>query len=127
MADPTDPPAGEPPAPPPPPVVADEVPAAIAEPVVTEKNAARLSLVWIVPILAVLIGAALLLNTLLQAGPHIVIAFRTAEGLERGKTEVRYKEVAVGRVETVELSEDRTRVLVGVRLDRSEQYDRQRA
>lgn len=109
MADPTDPP----------PVLADEVPAAIAEPVVTKKNIARLSLVWIVPILAVVIGTALLLNTLLQAGPHIVIAFRTAEGLERGKTEVRYKEVAVGRVDTVELSEDRTRVLVGVRLDRS--------
>lgn len=96
-----------------------QVPPAIAEPVIAEKNAARLSLVWIVPILAVVIGAALLLNTLLQAGPHIVIAFRTAEGLERGKTEVRYKEVAVGRVETVELSEDKTRVLVGVRLDRS--------
>lgn len=97
----------------------DEVPAAIAEPVVTEKNVARLSLVWIVPILAVVIGAALLLNTLLQAGPHVVIEFRTAEGLERGKTEVRYKEVPVGRVETVTLSDDRNRVLVGVRLDRS--------
>src|SRR5687768_6293208 len=115
MTEPTDPPAGETPAPPPPPVV----PAAIAEPVIAKKNTARLSLVWIVPILAVVVGAALLLNTLLQAGPAIVISFRTAEGLERGKTEVRYKEVAVGRVETVELSDDKTRVLVGVRLDRS--------
>lgn len=118
MTEPTDPP-GENPAPPPPPVVVDEVPAAIAEPVIAKKNTARLSLVWIVPILAVVVGAALLLNTLLQAGPAIVISFRTAEGLERGKTEVRYKEVAVGRVETVELSDDKTRVLVGVRLDRS--------
>jgi paraquat-inducible protein B len=107
MAEPTDP---QPP---------QNVPPAIAEPVIARKNAARLSLVWIVPILAVMIGAALLLNTLLQTGPHIVISFRTAEGLERGKTEVRYKEVAVGRVETVELSDDKTRVLVGVRLDRS--------
>src|SRR5687768_5381903 len=114
MTEPTDPPAGETPAPPPP-----VVPAAIAEPVIAKKNTARLSLVWIVPILAVVVGAALLLNTLLQAGPAIVISFRTAEGLERGKTEVRYKEVAVGRVETVELSDDKTRVLVGVRLDRS--------
>jgi len=97
----------------------DEVPVAVAEPVVKRKNPARLSLVWIVPIVAVVIGASLLVNSLLQAGPRVVIEFRTAEGLEPGKTEVRYKEVAVGRVETVTLSEDRKRVLVGVRLDRS--------
>ena len=96
-----------------------EVPVAVAEPVVKRKNPARLSLVWIVPIIAVVIGASLLVSSLLQAGPRVVIEFRTAEGLEPGKTEVRYKEVAVGRVETVTLSEDRKRVLVGVRLDRS--------
>ena len=116
--DPTHPGAGAPgarpaPAPPPP------IPPAVAEPVVGKKNPARLSLVWIVPILAVIIGASLLINTLMQAGPHIVIEFRTAEGLEPGKTEVRYKEVVVGRVETVSLSDDRRRVQVGVRLDRS--------
>jgi len=95
------------------------LPEALPEPVVTKKNATRLSLVWIVPILAIVVGASLLINTLMQAGPHVVISFRTAEGLEPGKTEVRYKEVVVGRVETVTLSEDRHRVLVGVRLDRS--------
>lgn len=96
-----------------------EVPVAIAEPVLRRKNPARLSLVWIVPIVAVCIGASLLISSLLQSGPHVVIEFRTAESLEPGKTEVRYKEVTVGRVETVTLSEDRKRVLVGVRLDRS--------
>lgn len=96
-----------------------EIPAAVAEPLVTRKNPARLSLVWIVPLLAVVIGASLLINSLLQSGPHVVIEFRSAEGLEPGKTEVRFKEVTVGRVDTVTLSEDRKRVLVGVRLDRS--------
>lgn len=95
------------------------LPAAIAEPVVRKKNPARLSLVWIVPIVAVLIGLSLLVSSVLQSGPRVTIEFRTAEGLEPGKTEVRYKEVTVGRVETVTLSEDRKRVLVGVRLDRS--------
>jgi paraquat-inducible protein B len=113
MPDPTDPP------PPPPPAEPAPLPEAVAEPVVMRKNAARLSLVWVVPIVAVLIGAALLINTLMQAGPHVLIEFRTAEGLEPGKTEVRYKEVVVGRVDTVTLSDDRKRVLVGVRLDRS--------
>lgn len=97
----------------------DSVPPAAAEPVVKRRNATRLSLVWIVPILAVLVGASLLINTVMEAGPHVVIEFRTAEGLEAGKTEVRYKEVVVGRVETVSISEDRKRVLVGVRLDRA--------
>src|SRR2546430_415922 len=119
MADPVDPPPPrQPPQPPVEPPV-PPLPEAVPEPVVTRKNAARLSLVWIVPIVAVLIGAALLVNTLMQAGPHVLIEFRTAEGLEPGKTEVRYKEVVVGRVDTVTLSEDRKRVLVGVRLDRS--------
>jgi paraquat-inducible protein B len=95
------------------------IPPAIAEPVVKRRNVTRLSLVWIVPILAVVVGASLLINTMLEAGPHVVIEFRTAEGLEAGKTEVRYKEVVIGRVETVSISEDRKRVQVGVRLDRA--------
>lgn len=95
-----------------------ELPQALADPVITTKNPTRLSLVWIVPILAMLIGASLILRTWLEAGPRIVIEFRTAEGLEPGKTEVRYKEVVVGRVEKVSLSDDRKKVLATVQLDR---------
>jgi paraquat-inducible protein B len=96
-----------------------EAPAALAEPVVSRKNPLRLSLVWLVPLVAVVIGATLLINTLLRSGPELQIEFRTAEGLEAGKTEVRYKEVVVGRVESVSLSDDRQHVVVGVRLARS--------
>src|SRR5260221_8931716 len=39
-------------------------------------------------------------------GPEITITFKTAEGLEAGKTKVKYKDVEVGLVETVELSKD---------------------
>ena len=45
-----------------------------------------LPLVWIVPIIAALIGAWIGLNALLERGPSITIEFRTAEGLESGKT-----------------------------------------
>src|SRR5437870_3221866 len=96
-----------------------QVPSALPEPVVVHKNLFRLSLVWIVPILALAIGASLLIEHLMEVGPRVVIEFRTAEGLEAGKTAVRYKEVVVGHVETVSLSDDRKRVLVGVQLDRS--------
>ena len=91
----------------------------IPMPLVQPKNRVRLSLVWIVPLVALLVGGALLVRTLLAVGPRIEIEFRNAESLEPGKTEVRYKEVVIGRVESVALRDDRTRVIATVQLDRS--------
>ncbi|MED5620658.1 PqiB family protein [Ideonella sp. BN130291] len=88
-------------------------------PQVEARNRLRLSLVWLVPLLAVLLGLGLVVRNWLQTGPDIVIEFRTAEGLEAGKTEVRYKEVAIGKVSRVALSPDRQRVLATVQLDKS--------
>jgi paraquat-inducible protein B len=103
-------------APPQPPSPApDDLP----EPTVVRVKRTRLSLVWLVPIAALVIGAVLIARTLLQAGPEITITFRNAEGLEAGRTEVRYKEVTVGKVTKVGLSPDRERVLVTVKLDKS--------
>lgn len=107
------------PVPPPTEPRAEPLPPALAEPVVRHKNITRLSLVWIVPIVTVLVGVSLLLTHWLQAGPKVVIEFRTAEGLEAGKTQVRYKEVVIGRVEAVSLSPDRDKVVVEAQLDRS--------
>ena len=102
-----------PPSPPPPADV--DLPA----PRIVRKNRMRLSLVWVVPILALAVGASLLVRSLTQVGPRIEIEFATAEGLEPNKTEVRYKEVVIGRVAEVSLSEDRKRVIVSVQLARS--------
>ncbi|MEO8152667.1 MAG: MlaD family protein [Rhizobacter sp.] len=77
------------------------------------------SLVWLVPIIALAVGISLLIRALLATGPQVTIDFHSADGLRPGKTEVRYKEVVVGRVEAVTLSDDRDRVHVSVRLDRS--------
>src|SRR5579859_8177257 len=49
------------------------------------------SLIWLVPIAAAIAGLVLVVRTYLEAGPTISISFETAEGLEAGKTEVRYK------------------------------------
>ena len=88
-------------------------------PRVARPNRFRLSLVWLVPLIAVVIGASLLVRSLLATGPRIEIEFSTAEGIEAGKTEVRYKEVVIGRVEGVALRGDRQRVIVTVQLARS--------
>ena len=74
------------------------------------------SLIWLIPILAALIGISLAVNTWIQRGPGITIVFSTAEGLEAGKTKVKYKEVDIGTVQSITLSEDRSRVLVSVQL-----------
>lgn len=91
----------------------------LPEPRIVRTQRARLSLVWLVPLLAVLIGAGLVVRHFLQTGPRIEIEFSTAEGLEPGKTEVRYKEVVIGRVQAVTLRDDLQHVIVGVQLDRS--------
>ena len=91
----------------------------IPAPLIQPKNRLRLSLVWIVPLIALIVGGALLVRTLLAVGPRIEIEFRNAESLEPGKTEVRYKEVVIGRVESVSLRDDRTRVIATVQLNRS--------
>lgn len=77
-----------------------------------------ISLVWLVPIVALIVAASLFVRTVILAGPRIDIEFASADGIEAGKTDVRYKEVVVGRVDAVALRGDRKRVIVTVRLDR---------
>ncbi|HSB22384.1 MAG TPA: MlaD family protein, partial [Burkholderiaceae bacterium] len=92
---------------------------ALPEPVLARQNRLHLSLVWIVPIVALVVGAVLVVRSLLQAGPEITVEFRSGEGIEPGRTEVRYKEVVVGRVKNVSLGPSRDRVLVTASLERS--------
>lgn len=108
-----------PPSPAPAPSAHDEPPPQLPPPRVEERNRLRLSLVWLVPLVAVAVGLVLVVRHWMQTGPDIVIEFRTAEGVEAGKTEVRYKEVPVGKVTQVALAPDRQRVLVSVQLDKS--------
>ncbi|MES2580313.1 MAG: MlaD family protein [Pseudomonadota bacterium] len=77
------------------------------------------SLVWLIPILAAVIGIALMVKVLVDRGPVITISFRTGEGLEAGKTKVKYKEVDIGEVQTITLSKDRSQVLVTVQLSKN--------
>jgi paraquat-inducible protein B len=76
----------------------------------------RLALIWLVPVIAALVALGLVVRTWLQTGPTITITFDTAESLENGKTEVRYKDVVVGKVRNIQLRQDDSRVLVEVEL-----------
>jgi paraquat-inducible protein B len=76
------------------------------------------SLIWLIPILAAVIGISLAVKTWFQHGPQITITFHSAEGLEAGKTKIKYKEVEIGTVQSITLSEDRSLVLVTAELKR---------
>ena len=91
----------------------------VPRPKVDRPRRLGLSLVWLVPIVALLVAGSLFVRTVILVGPRIDIEFATADGIEPGKTDVRYKEVVVGKVQTVLLRGDRKRVIVTVRLDRS--------
>lgn len=77
-----------------------------------------LSLVWIVPIVAVLVGLSLVVHNLMQEGPTITLTFKTGAGLAANKTEVRYRNVVIGHVTEVGLSDDQRNVNATVKLDK---------
>src|SRR3954467_7991392 len=66
----------------------------------------RFSVVWLVPLVAAAVAGWLAGTTLGGEGPTVTIAFKTAEGLEAGKTKVRYKDIEVGTVQDLRLSDD---------------------
>ena len=76
----------------------------------------RPSIVWIIPIIALLVGAFVAWRVLSSRGPEITISFQTAEGIEAGKTQVKYRNVSVGLVEEITIAQDLTHVICRVRM-----------
>jgi len=74
------------------------------------------SLVWLIPIVAAVVGITLLVHTLTSRGPEISVTFRSAEGLTPGKTAVRYKDVDIGLLKSVRLASDRSHVVADIEL-----------
>jgi len=64
-------------------------------------KADRLSLVWLLPILALAVGGWLAYKTWSEQGPTISISFQDASGLQAGKTKVKFKDVDIGQVTTI--------------------------
>ena len=89
-----------------------DIPEAVPEP----KKRFSLQLVWLIPIVAAIIGGTLVVKTYLRKGPTITISFKTGEGLEAGKTKVKYKDVEVGLVKDVTIAKDITHVIATVEL-----------
>ncbi len=78
----------------------------------------RLSLIWIIPLVAAAVAAWLGWRALSQEGPVITLTFATADGLTAGQTHVKHKAVDLGTVRAIRLSKDMSHVIVEVRMRR---------
>lgn len=87
-----------------------------SEPDIVQPRRWRPSLVWGIPLIAALIGLALVANELSRRGPTVTVSFASAEGIEAGKTKVKFRDVDIGSVTDVTLTRDRTRASVTIDL-----------
>jgi paraquat-inducible protein B len=95
-----------------------EEPLPPAAAVIPEFRAAqRWNIVWVVPLVALLLGIWLLYRNFAAQGPEAQVRFETADGIFAGKTEVRCRSVKVGVVKHVKLADDLASVLTYLELD----------
>lgn len=78
----------------------------------------KISLIWLVPIIALLIAVSLAVKAYLNVGPTIEVSFRSAEGLVAGKTTVQFRQVNIGLVRKIKLAEDLSHVIAQIELTR---------
>ena len=99
-------------------VFTDPVETNAPDPRILEQSAVRrsrrLPVIWAIPIIAIAIGAWLAWDTLSKEGPRIVVSFEDAEGLQAGQSQLKYKDITLGTVKSLEFTKDRRRVLVTI-------------
>jgi paraquat-inducible protein B len=86
---------------------------------VWQKKKKGISTVWIVPIVALVIGAMLFFQSMSEKGPEVEITFKSAAGIQADKTVIKYKDVEVGKVTDVSFSKDLKSVKVTAELDKN--------
>jgi len=87
-------------------------------PQATTRRSRRISIIWIVPLVAVAIGAWLAWDTLSKEGPTIKISFDSGEGLQAGQSQLKYKDIVFGTVKSLALAPDQTHVIVTIETTR---------
>ena len=93
----------------------DDLPQATVVP----KKRTRVSTVWVIPILAAVVAIGIAVQRVLSEGPTISIVFKNAQGIEAGKTVIKYKDVNIGQVAAVQLSDDYSSVAVTAKIAKS--------
>ncbi|NVN89281.1 MAG: MCE family protein [Desulfuromonadales bacterium] len=84
----------------------------IPDAIVDRRRRRTSQLIWLIPVLAALIGLSLAIKSYMDRGPVITIIFKSGEGIEAAKTKIKYKDVQIGEVKSVTISKDRSHVVV---------------
>lgn len=87
-------------------------------PTASVRHSRRIPLIWMVPLLTALIGGWLAWDTFSKRGPTIVVEFETGNGLVPGQSPLKYKDVPMGTVKSVDISHDLKKVLVTIETTR---------
>lgn len=85
-----------------------------APPLAVTRRARRLSIIWIVPVVALLIGGWLAWDTRSKQGPTITVTFDDAEGLQAEQSQLKYKDIVLGTVKTLALTPDNGHVVATI-------------
>src|SRR5215831_16220694 len=86
---------------------------------VVPRSRARISVVGVIPVLAAVVALGIAVQRILREGPTITIIFKAAQGIEAGKTPVKYKDVNIGQVTAVQLTPDYSHVKVTAKIVKS--------
>ncbi|MDV7142289.1 MlaD family protein [Tropicimonas sp. TH_r6] len=78
----------------------------------------RISIVWVVPLVALAIALGIAWQAYSERGPLIEIRFENASGIVAEQTQLRYRELSVGVVEEITFSDDLSEVIAHLRLDK---------
>lgn len=79
---------------------------------------ARISVIWLIPVVALVVALGAAWNNYNSQGPLIEITFENAAGVKANETELRFRDIRVGLVEEVGFSEDLQQVQVSVRVSK---------
>jgi paraquat-inducible protein B len=84
-----------------------------------EKKKTGLSIIWVIPLLALCIGGWMIYQQWQNKGILVTVSFESAEGLEVGKTKVKSRNVDIGTLIGVRFNDERTRIIASIEIDKS--------
>ena len=95
-----------------------DAPAPVSIEPVRKSFLGKASVVWIIPIMALLIALGVAWQSYADRGPLIEIEFSNGAGISARETELRYRDITVGVVEDVRFSDGLKSVIVSVRMEK---------
>ena len=81
----------------------------------------RFNSIWLVPLIALMVAGWMLYQNWSSQGPIITLVAANADGLEMGKTKLKSRNVDVGRVIDIRLSDDYENAIIKIRMNQGTQ------